>query len=63
MSEAKPAPEPWNVYSLTGHLNVYLLRRQTPHGYEFMQTPSGFPRHFRSLEKARAAIAKAEGRS
>jgi hypothetical protein len=58
---SKHAPGPWKVFQMTGHKNVFFVRRDIKGGHEFLQTPSGFPRVFRSLGKARAAIAAATG--
>ncbi|HUS55553.1 MAG TPA: hypothetical protein VMY41_16295 [Thermohalobaculum sp.] len=58
-------PGPWYLvdWLARSFARVYAVRRDWFGGVDYMTTPTGKRRRFRTAEAARAAIAKAEGKS
>lgn len=60
MSKQMHTPGPWKVLRNSRTLKFHAAR-ETNDGTEFLVTPNGMPRAFKSGDAARAAIAKAKG--
>jgi hypothetical protein len=62
MSAAKPMPGPWMVFGYQHYSRTrYVVLRECANGREYLTTPNGNARTFGTVERARAAIAKAKG--